>query len=51
MVRAGAEGFGLEARLRSGAEWTGDAKRALIARGYELADEELGGADAVSATG
>jgi predicted acylesterase/phospholipase RssA len=41
MVRAGAEGFGLEARLRSGAEWTKDAKRALIARGYELTDREL----------
>jgi predicted acylesterase/phospholipase RssA len=41
MVRAGAEGFGLEARLRSGAEWTQDAKRALIERGYELTDREL----------
>jgi predicted acylesterase/phospholipase RssA len=41
MVRAGAEGFGLEARLRSGAEWTEQAKRALIERGYELTDREL----------
>jgi predicted acylesterase/phospholipase RssA len=41
MVRAGAEGFGLEARLRSGAEWTEEAKRALIARGYELTDREF----------
>lgn len=41
MVRAGAEGFGLEARIRRGAEWTEDAKRALIARGYELTDHEL----------
>ncbi len=41
MVRAGAEGFGLEARLRRGGEWTEDAKRALIERGYELTDREL----------
>jgi len=26
---------------RADAEWTEDAKRALIARGYELADREL----------
>ena len=41
MVRAGAEGVGLEARIRRGAEWTDDAKRALIARGYELTDAAL----------
>ena len=32
-VRAGAEGVALEARIRRGAEWTIDAKRALIQRG------------------
>jgi len=41
MVRAGAEGVALEARIRRGAEWTLDAKRALIARGYELTDDAL----------
>lgn len=41
MVRAGAEGAALEARIRRGAEWTEDAKRALIQRGYELTDAEL----------
>jgi predicted acylesterase/phospholipase RssA len=40
-VRAGAEGVALEARIRRGAEWTHDAKRELIARGYELTDDEL----------
>jgi len=40
-VRAGAEGVALEARIRRGAEWTIDAKRALIERGYELTDAEL----------
>ena len=40
-VRAGAEGVALEARIRRGAEWTIDAKRALIQRGYELTDAEL----------
>ena len=40
-VRAGAEGVGLEARLRSGAEWTLESKHALIERGYELTDAEL----------
>ena len=39
MVRAGAEGVALEARR--GAEWTTDAKRALIDRGYALTDAEL----------
>jgi predicted acylesterase/phospholipase RssA len=38
-VRAGAEGVAL--RARRGAEWTTDAKRALIERGYELTDAEL----------
>lgn len=41
-VRAGAEGVGL--RARRGAEWTLDAKRALIERGYALTDAELAGA-------
>ena len=41
MVRAGAEGVALEARIRRGVEWTRDAKRALIERGYELTDAEL----------
>jgi predicted acylesterase/phospholipase RssA len=40
-VRAGAEGATLEARIRRGAEWTDEAKRTLIQRGYELTDEEL----------
>jgi predicted acylesterase/phospholipase RssA len=40
-VRGATEGTGLEARLRTGAEWTEDAKRALIQRGYELTDAEL----------
>ena len=40
-VRAGAEGVALEDRIRRGAEWTKDAKRALIERGYELTDAEL----------
>jgi hypothetical protein len=41
MVRAGAEGAALEARVRRSAEWTDEAKRALIQRGYDLTDEEL----------
>jgi predicted acylesterase/phospholipase RssA len=49
MVRAGAEGVALEARLRRGAEWTGEAKHALIARGYELTDAELAAAGIGSA--
>jgi predicted acylesterase/phospholipase RssA len=40
-VRAGAEGVALESRIRRGAEWTEEAKRALIQRGYELTDAEL----------
>jgi predicted acylesterase/phospholipase RssA len=40
-VSAGVEGVGLEARIRRGAEWTVDAKRALIRRGYELTDRAL----------
>jgi predicted acylesterase/phospholipase RssA len=40
-VRAGAEGVALESRIRRGGEWTEDAKRALIQRGYELTDAEL----------
>ena len=45
-VRASAEGPGLEARLRSGAEWTLAAKWALIDRGYELTDRALADAEA-----
>jgi predicted acylesterase/phospholipase RssA len=41
MVRAGAEGAALEARMRRGAEWTREAKLALIERGYELTDAQL----------
>jgi hypothetical protein len=44
MVRAGAEGVALEARIRRGAEWTEAAKRALIQRGYELTDAEFAAA-------
>jgi predicted acylesterase/phospholipase RssA len=40
-VRAGAEGATLDARIRRGAEWTDDAKRTLIQRGYDLTDAEL----------
>ena len=43
-VRAGAEGVALEARVRRGAEWTREAKHALIARGYELTDAVLAAA-------
>jgi hypothetical protein len=43
-VSAGAEGVALEARVRRGAEWTREAKHALIARGYELTDAELAAA-------
>jgi predicted acylesterase/phospholipase RssA len=41
MVRASSEGVSLEARVREGAEWTDEAKRTLIDRGYSLTDEEL----------
>jgi predicted acylesterase/phospholipase RssA len=41
-VHAGAEGIGL--RARRGAEWTTEAKRSLIERGYELTDAELAAA-------
>ncbi len=41
MVNAGAEGVGLEARIRRGSEWTVEAKRTLIERGYDLTDIEL----------
>jgi predicted acylesterase/phospholipase RssA len=40
-VRAGAEGATLDARIRRGAEWTDDAKRTLIQRGYDLTAAEL----------
>ena len=52
-VRGSVEEVSLEPGFRDQQEWTVEAKRALIARGYELADAELGGADedAISATG
>jgi hypothetical protein len=50
-VRGSVDEVSLEPGLRDQHEWTVEAKRALIVRGYELADAELGGADAVSATG
>jgi predicted acylesterase/phospholipase RssA len=50
-VRGSVDEVSLEPGFRDQHEWTVEAKRALIARGYELADAELGGADAVSATG
>jgi predicted acylesterase/phospholipase RssA len=40
-VRAGADGSALDAPIRRGAEWTDEAKRMLIRRGYELTDAEL----------
>jgi predicted acylesterase/phospholipase RssA len=40
-VAAGAGDVSLEPGLRTPKEWTDEAKRALIARGYELADREL----------
>lgn len=40
-VRAGADGSALDAAIRRGAEWTDEAKRTLIQRGYELTDAEL----------
>ena len=44
-VHGDPEPFGLESRLRAVAEWREDAKRALIARGYELTDRALAAAD------
>jgi len=41
VVRGSAGEEGLDAGLRTQAEWPEDQKRALIARGYRLADEEL----------
>jgi predicted acylesterase/phospholipase RssA len=40
-VRASAEEIRLEPGLRKNEPWSEDSKRALIARGYRLADEEL----------
>jgi hypothetical protein len=40
-VNADVGGVGLEARIRRGAEWTLETKRALIERGYRLTDEQL----------
>lgn len=40
-VRAGTEGVTLEPGLRQQEPWTDEAKRALISRGYALADIEL----------
>ena len=40
-VQSGAGGVSLEAGLRRPIPWPEDAKRALIARGYALLDEEL----------
>jgi predicted acylesterase/phospholipase RssA len=44
-VRATVEDVSLDAGRRAGREWTEEAKRALIRRGYDLADAELSGAD------
>jgi hypothetical protein len=44
-VRATVEDVSLDAGGREGREWTDEAKRALIRRGYDLADAELSGAD------
>jgi predicted acylesterase/phospholipase RssA len=44
-VRATATDVSLEAGRRDQREWTVEAKRALIARGYELADTELSAAN------
>ena len=44
-VRAAAEDVSLDAGRREGHEWTEDAKRTLIRRGYELGDAALSGAD------
>jgi len=44
-VRATAEDVSLDAGRRDRREWTVEAKRALIARGYELLDAELRTAD------
>ncbi len=43
-VRASVADVSLEPGFRDQKAWTADAKRALIARGYELADAELGAA-------
>jgi predicted acylesterase/phospholipase RssA len=44
-VRATAEDVSLDAGRRDNREWTEEAKRALIRRGYELLDAELSAAD------
>jgi predicted acylesterase/phospholipase RssA len=43
VVRGSAGAEGLDAGLRTQAEWPDEQKRTLIARGYRLADEELRG--------
>jgi predicted acylesterase/phospholipase RssA len=42
VVRGEVEGAGLEPGLRTQPRWAEDEKRALIRRGWELADEQLG---------
>ena len=44
-VRASVEDIRLDPGVRTHRPWTEEAKRALIRRGYELADAELGGVD------
>jgi predicted acylesterase/phospholipase RssA len=51
VVRGAIEGPGLEAGIRTQPRWKEDAKRALIRRGWELADAELGALAVDDATG
>lgn len=51
VVRGSMEGVGLEAGLRNQPRWSADAKRALIRRGWELADAELSAIAVDDATG
>jgi predicted acylesterase/phospholipase RssA len=48
IVRGTTDGVGLEPGLRSQPRWSDDDKRALIRRGWELADEQLGAISAGS---
>jgi hypothetical protein len=48
-VRGSVEEVSLDPGFRDQREWSVEAKRALIARGYELADAELASATAISA--
>jgi predicted acylesterase/phospholipase RssA len=52
-VRGSVEEVSLEPGFRDQRPWTVEAKRALIQRGYQLADDEVraAGADEISATG